>query len=454
MSFSKNTALAGLVALGALQGVAATPDTRGPPTLVDFDDSGLVGGIFYPPTDTPRSRIGVYVMHAEQDYLDFVACTELPKRGFTTFCANNDASKSGYMNDVDFEDLMTQVGTGLDYMRNNITEIDKVVILGHSGGGAMMAAYQNIAENGQAACNGSEKIYPCSDAVADLPAADGLMLIDCNYGLSTMSLLSLNPAIVDENNSSAINEALNLYNPATGFVDNASSNYTASFKKAFQSGVVARNNKVIAHAEARLKAIEAGQGIYSDDEPLTIIDADYIGFNNKFFAQDTRWIHHTTHAWPLLHKNGTTTQIVPSVRVPTNFESWADTWEGGALKTTVRRYLSTFAIRATEDFNIKVDGFDGIVWNSSQTSPLGNVGGITVPLLTMGMTGHYEYLNAEKLHLAAGSKDASIAFVAGAQHTINTCTACESYPGEFGNTIVTAFNHIGEWLAKEGRFLD
>ncbi|XRM48699.1 hypothetical protein ABZX51_011614 [Aspergillus tubingensis] len=84
-------------------------------------------------------------MHAEQEYTSFVGCTELQERVFTVFCANNEASKSGYMSDINFEDMMLQAHTGLAWLRNQ-ADIDKVVILGHSGGGAMMAQYQNVAE--------------------------------------------------------------------------------------------------------------------------------------------------------------------------------------------------------------------------------------------------------------------------------------------------------------------
>ncbi|KAJ6011838.1 hypothetical protein N7499_013191 [Penicillium canescens] len=41
---------------------------------------------------------------------------------------------------------------GMEYL-HNLTEIDQVVILGHSGGGTMMAAYQDIAEYGASACH-------------------------------------------------------------------------------------------------------------------------------------------------------------------------------------------------------------------------------------------------------------------------------------------------------------
>lgn len=127
-------------------------------------------------------------MHAETDYLAFVACTELQERGYTVLCASNSCSKINGETDVDFEPMMTSVGAGVSYLREELAdEIDTVVLLGHSGGGALMAAYQNIAENGLSACNGSEKIYPCSDALADLPAADGIMLCDANYVSRNMS---------------------------------------------------------------------------------------------------------------------------------------------------------------------------------------------------------------------------------------------------------------------------
>ncbi|EIT75507.1 hypothetical protein BDV35DRAFT_335772 [Aspergillus flavus] len=453
MILYRRAALAAVFCLGAFTQPAITSSyEQQVPILKDFDETGVLGGLYRPNSTSARSRIAVYVMHAEQDYTSFVACTELPKRGYTPFCANNEASKYGYMSDLNFEDMMTEIKIGMVWLRN-LTDIDKVVLLGHSGGGAMMAAYQNIAENGVSACNGPEKIYPCSDAMAGLEPADGLLLLDANYGLSTMALLSLNPAIGDETDASKLNQSLSVYNPANGFKNNTQSNYTAEFKQRFQQGVVARNNRILQYAQGRLKAVEAGKGMFGDDEPLTIPASLYVGFNNLFFAQDTRYLHHTTYAWPLLRKNGTTTQIVPSVRVPGNFKDYSNNWESGALKTTIRRFLSTFAIRVTDEFNIKTDNIEGIDYASSQTAPHASVQGIHVPLLTIGMTGHYEYLNAEKLHLNAVSNDTAIAFVEGAEHTINTCTDCESYPGEFGDTVATCFDYVADWLAKPGRFI-
>lgn len=423
------------------------------PTLVDINGNGVVAGLYHPALSGPKSRIAVYVMHAESDYLSFSACTELPRRGFTTLCANNAADKSGPMSDIDFEDELLQVDQGMQYLRN-LSGVDNVVLFGHSGGGAMMAAFQDVAENGVSACQGPEKLYNCTDSVGDLHPADGIMLVDANYGLGSMSFLSLNPALTGPHGTEA-NQTLNLLNPANGFVNGSSSNYTAEFKHAYQTALVKRNNDIIQFAQDRLSAISAGNASLIDDEPFYITDAAYGAPNNKFFSQDTSYLSHTTHPWPLLHKGGNvTTQIIPSVRVPANFDSTANQYLQGALKTTIRRYLSTFAIRASPDFEFLADGFRGLDFASSQFAPSASIKGVTVPLLNMGMTGHWEYLNAEKIHVnAVRSNDTAIAFVEGATHELGTCTECESYPGEFGHTMQTAYDYMAGWLAKSGRFV-
>lgn len=441
----------GLLAALSLLGTTFASSEALPATLLDLGD-GVIGGLYRPSNPGTKAGIAVFVMHAEQDYLNFVACTELQQRGYTVLCANNNASKSGKMTDLAFEDMLLDAGKGISYLRNQ-TDINQVVILGHSGGGAMLTAYQNIAEKGVKACQGPEKIYPCSNSLVGFPPADGFISINSNYGLSTMTLLSVNPAITDENSDSKINASLNLYNPANGYTKNGA-NYTSSFKEAFQSGVVSRWNRILNHTQNRNKAITAGNGLYKDDEPLTIPDANYVGMNNKFFAEDIRFLAHTTHAWPLLHKNGTSTkQIVHSVRVPTAIGSFATSFYQGTIKTTVRRFLETLAIRVSDDFAYHADGFTGIDWSSSQTAPVSSVAGIGVPILAMGMTGHWEYLNAEEMYLNSGSNDTSIAFVEGASHTITPCTECEPYPGQYGDTVKTTFDHIDQWLGKKGRFL-
>ena len=106
--------------------------------------------------------------------MHFPACTELSKRGYRVLCTGNslmDTSKDG------IDTLLLEMKLGVAYLRN-YPGVQKIVLLGHSGGGMLMSTYQNIAENGLKACQGSEKIVKCSDSLAGLPAADGIMLLD------------------------------------------------------------------------------------------------------------------------------------------------------------------------------------------------------------------------------------------------------------------------------------
>ncbi|KAF7888576.1 uncharacterized protein EAF02_003117 [Botrytis sinoallii] len=358
-----------------------------------YNGDGFVGALHRPlNTSEPKASIALMVMHAEQDYWYFYPCTQLAACGYTVLCGNNAASKTGLMNDLDFPAMMINVGEMVQWLRNQ-TYIEKVVLWGHSSGEAMISEYQNIAENGVSACNGPEKTSLCSDGFAGLPPADGVILHDANYGLSTMGFISLNAAVKNESTGLRdIDATLDLYSTTDGYnASGGSSNYTADFLSRWSTVAVVRNNRLLTFAQGRADAIS--------------------NYNTSSSFYD------------------------------------------GALMTTIGRYLRTFATTVNADYKIKADGIDGIQWNSSHMVPINAVKGVKVPFLLIGNAGHYEYLNAEKAFLTSGSNDTSKAFVEGAKHTINPCTDCETYPGQYNNTIKNAFNYQAALLEKAGRFI-
>ena len=412
---------------------------------------GVPGVLYEPVTPGEKSHVGVFVMHAAGDYLRFSACTELAKRGYRVLCANNSSSKAG-ASDSSTDRILLDAKLGVAYLRSH-PGIRKVVLLGHSGGGVLMSSYQNIAENGLKACQGPEKIGKCPDSLAGLPPADGLMLVDSNWGHGAMMLFSIDPAVLSEDAGQPLNPELDLFNPRNGFSPRGST-YTDPFLRGFFAAVAKRNNQLIKTAQDRLETINAGKGRYGDDEPFVVPGASFLGFNNRLFSQDVRLLSHTRRAWPLLRADGSTvTQVVHSVRVPENPTSNTASLERGALTTTVRKFLNTFALRVGDDYGFDADSFRGIDWASSYSCPPSSVEGVTVPLLAMGMTGHWEFLAAETIYEHARSPDKSIAFVEGATHGYTTCTACEEHPGQFGDTLKTTYDYVDAWLGKEGRFL-
>jgi hypothetical protein len=401
------------------------------------------GALYEPISPGDKSHIGIFVMHAAANYMNFSACTELSKRGYTVLCAAN----AGGGIDKTLLDAKLAVA-----LLRRYPGIQNVILFGHSGGATLMTAYEVIAENGVKVCQGPEKIIKCSDNLAGLPQADGMVLADSNWGNAEMALFSVDPAVVSENSGMTVNPDLDLWNPKNGF-NPAGSDYSQEFIHKFQSAVANRENNLIKRALDRLAVIEAGKGLFADDEPFVVPGGNFGASNNKLFAQDTRLMSHTKNAWPLLHADGSiTTEVVHSVRVPEGTESLTPFLATGAINTTVHTFLANNAIRVTNDFGYGEDSVHGIEWTSSYSSPPGNIEGIGVPLLVMGMTGHSEYLSSETIYEHAKSSDKELVFVEGAYHTYTTCKECEKSPGQFGDTLKTTYDYIDGWLSKKGRF--
>jgi hypothetical protein len=400
--------------------------------------------LYEPIAPGEKSHIGVFVMHSGGNYMTHSSCTELSKRGYTVLCG---AAPNAEL----LDGKLLQARSGIAYLRQ-YPGIRKVVLFGHSGGATLMTAYQVVAENGPGVCQGPEKIVKCADNLAGMPAADGMVLADSNWGNAEMALFSVDPAVISNDSGMTVNPDLDLWNPKNGFKPEGS-NYSQEFIRKFQSAVGKKENELIRMALDRLAAIEAGKGRFTDDEPFVVAGASSMGPNNKLFAQDVRLMSHTKKAWPLLHADGSiTTEIVQTVRVPQGARSLTNSLGMGGLNTTVRSFLTNSAIRVTDDYGFDESSVHGVDWSSSYSSPPGNVKDIKIPMLVMGMTGGWEYLAAETIYENAKSSDKTLAFVEGASHGYATCKQCEKTPGQFGDTVKTLYDYVDKWLSQKGRF--
>ncbi|MDR1901897.1 MAG: hypothetical protein LBQ88_06425 [Treponema sp.] len=402
--------------------------------------------LYEPAVFSEKSRIGIVVMHSDADYLTFPPIgLEMALRGYRVLCANV-ADKTDSL-----ERKLSDLKLAVQKMREE-SGVAKIVLAGHSGGGTLMSAYQAIAENGVKVFQDAKKLSPCSGALDSLPRADGLMLLDSNFGIAAMSLFSLDPAVVDEKSGIGIDESLNLFNPANGFNPEGST-YGEEFIRKFQKAQGARNNRLINKALERLERIKDGKGKFADDEPFIVPGAEQGFLNNKLYAQDIRLMSHTKKEWPLLKSGGgVSVEIIRSVRKPENKESLTNSYRKGALITTVRNYLDSYAVRTTEDYGYNEDSVFGIDWASAWNCPPENINHVNAPLLVMGMTGNWEFLASETIYENASSCDKTIAFVEGAGHLFTSAVHCERFPGEFGDTQKTTFDFVDKWLSQNDRF--
>lgn len=439
-------------ALSLCLGCAAKASVASVTTTFVHLGRGVPGVLYQPGAPGEKSQIAILIMHSGADYLNFPACMQMAERGYRVLCANGSDSKSGFTDDESIDEMLLDAKLAVAYLRS-YPGVKSVVLWGHSGGGTLMSAYEDIAQNGVKVCRGPDKIVKCPMKLAGLPPADGVMLIDSNFGLAETFLFSLDPAVVDESDGMKLNPALNSFNPANGF-NPAGASYSPAFIHRFLGAQGRRNNQLIATALHRWQLIKDGEGRFSDDEPFVIPGGNFRGYDNRFFAQDTALWAHTREPHLLLLPGGKTVErIVHTVRVPANPVSRTNSLYYGALQTTVHKFLATYAIRVTRDYGYGADAIHGIEWTSNYGSVPGDVQGITAPLLVMGMTGHWEYMAAETIYDHAQSRDKTLTYVEGALHGYTPCKKCEKSPGEFGDTQQTLFSYIDGWLSEKGRFL-
>jgi hypothetical protein len=417
-------------------------------SLAKADTYHRIESMLYEPVEpNEKSQIAVILIHPGNNSLERPGSIALAERGYRALSASV-IDPNGPL-----DQKLLDVKVTVEYLRQ-YPGVEKVILLGHSGGATLMSAYQKIAEHGVQALQGPEKLIKCSD-LGKFPPADGIMHLDSNYGNGIMTLFSLDPAVMDEDNGKKLNPEFDLFDPANGYNPNGST-YSKEFIRKYQQAQGERNNRLINAAVERLKAIESGKGKFIDDEPFIVPAGTLNGYNNKLLPQDTRLLSRTQKAWPLVHADGSiTNQIIPCVRRAKNKQSFSNSYRLGAIKSTVRVYLNSFAVRTTEDYGYTEDSLYGIEWSSSYNCTPGNMMDVSAPLLVMGMTGGYEFLAAEIIYEMANKvKDKTIAFVEGATHVFNTAKDCEEYPGQYGDTMETLFNYVDSWLFEKGRFID
>jgi hypothetical protein len=412
-----------------------------PPQFIQFSPSATKGALYYPdPALFPAPHVAVIVMHRNSNYLSHISTRELPKRGFVVLgmnprCDNNEALCRPWENNA------LDVKSGINYLRN-LPGITKIILLGHSGGGPTMSFYQAVAESGVAFCQSPNKLVKCSNSLANLPRADGMILMDAHPGNGVNAVRSINPAVtndsavLNENRTAQVNPNLDPGNPQNGFNPNGPSQYSDDFKKRYFKAQADRMNFLIEEALNRMHQIEAGTYKYPDDDAFIVPRGD----DARLMQADLSIHHSTLKPRNLVKNNGAIESccVVESVRVPT-LDPEANGEFGSTMFLTVRSFLSVRAIRST-------DSMDGIDWCSSNNSTTCNLPNVTVPLLVTAMGGHYFIRDSEVFYDLAASADKDFYVIEGASHGGTPCTECEQFPGQYSNTVKNLFDLMQSWI--------
>jgi pimeloyl-ACP methyl ester carboxylesterase len=419
-------------ALASLLTSASPLFAQSHPEYIQFSP-GAVKGALYKPDNGPAPHVAVLLIHRTSNFLGALATRELASRGLMVLAVNPRSDNNEAI--VNFEANALDIKSGIEFLRKQ-PGITKIVLWGHSGGGPATSFYQAVAEQGPSYCRGPNKITECDDTLAGLPKADGLILVDAHPGISVNGLRSLNGAVVDEHAPAKIDPALDPFSPANGYTDGAT-HYSDEFKRKYFKAQADRMNRLIDAAQAKLKAMKSGTAPYPDDDAMVITR-----FEGARLMELDPTIHHATlKPRKLLKNDGTVvTQVVESVRRPARgYDKRNASFEGGARMMTLRSFLSANAIRAK-------DSLDDIDWCSSNNSTRCAIERITIPTLITAMGAHYFIRDSEIHFEASASRDKDFIVIEGATHGTTPCTACETTPGQYGNSQKNFFDYVTKWI--------
>ncbi len=419
------------IGLAVLTG-AAGAQAQSNPRYIQFQPSATKGAL-YTPDSGPAPTVAFLTIHRTSNFMNMIGTRELAKRGFMALGMNPRSDNNEAA--VKFEEIALDIKQGVEFLRKQ-PGIQKVVLIGFSGGGPSTTFYQATAEKGVAYCRGPNKLTQCGDALAGLPPADGMLLLDAHPGNTVNSMRSLNPSVLDENDPSKIDPSLDPFSPANGYNPQGQSVYAPEFMERYFKAQAARMNRLIDKALAMREAIRQGKGTTSDDAP-------FIVYRTRARLMDFSMSAHpgTLKPQKLIKNDGSiATGIVRSVRAPVPAPDKAEkTLSNGTMFLTLSSFLSANAIRAK-------DSIDDIDWCASNNSTPCALREISKPILITAMGGHY-FIRDNEIHFdVAASKDKDFVVIEGAVHGQTPCEECSKITGQsYSNATKNLYDYVAAW---------
>jgi len=208
-------------------------------------------GLWWTPDGGPPAT-ALIASHYNIDFAEHYLAEPLAERsyGFLGWNTRYRGNEAYFL----LEHAVIDIGVGVRWLREQ--GVERVVLLGNSGGGSLMAAYQSQAiEPNLRPVSGRE----VPEAALDLPAADLYISLNAHLGRPDVMTAWIDPSVVDERDPLARDPALDMYDPANG------PPYDREFVERYRGAQVARNARITAWARdelERLTAAGAGDTVF------------------------------------------------------------------------------------------------------------------------------------------------------------------------------------------------
>ena len=184
-------------------------------------------------------KVGAILMHPTSNFMGHYLLEPLAEQGISCLALN-----SRYINNdsvLIMEQVLLDLGAGVRYMREHF---DVVLLLGNSGGAAMMSFYQAQAENP------SITHTPAGDLInlqgANLIPADGVAILAGHPGRSHLMSHWLDASIPNESDLLSINQELDIY-------DKNNQPFTDKFLNHIHQAQLDRSNRITNRVQERLQ---------------------------------------------------------------------------------------------------------------------------------------------------------------------------------------------------------
>lgn len=310
-------------------------------------------GLYYTP-ERQRPRVAFIATHYQIDFAEHYLADYMAARGFG-FLGWNTRFR-GYEWNFRLDQALVDIGVGVRWLYEE-AGVEKVILLGNSGGGSLMAAYQAQAVEPTVGPPVDHEPVP---GVDQLRPADGYVSLAAHLGRPDVLTAWMDASVIDENDPVQTDPSLDLFNPENG------PPYSFEFVEHYREAQVARNHRITEWAKAELARVR---------------DA---GYYDRHFTVPRTWAD-PRMVDPTLEPTGR--RPGTCYRGPTEAANKGD--RGIAGETTVRNWLN--------------------LWSLSDAPVRGEamLGKVTVPALVINPeqdTGVFPS-DADKIDDALGSQD-------------------------------------------------
>jgi pimeloyl-ACP methyl ester carboxylesterase len=197
---------------------------------------------------TPKGKspkVAVIAAHYNVDFSEHYMAPYIVPQGYGFLGWN-----TRYRNAEDqflLEHAVLDIGAGVSWLRRQ-KGIETIVLLGNSGGGSLMAAYQAEAT---APSLGHLLTVKGRDALESLPKADLYISLNSHEGRPIIFTNILDASVIDETDPVATDESLNPFNAQNG------PPFSQEFIVRYRAAQKRRNQRITDWAKAELKRLNA-----------------------------------------------------------------------------------------------------------------------------------------------------------------------------------------------------